>query len=191
LIPQLNKAGFMLNDILIFGKIKEGDIKIFEKVFRQYYMPLCLYSSGITGRKEVAEEVVQDVFYNIWKNRENIRIRRSVKNYLYGAVRNRSLRYLETRLVSERYLENACQNEQTANEPSPQEYLEYKELEYLINITLKKLPKRRMQIFKMHRMEGKKYKEIAERLSISVKTVEAEMTKAYKALRLEIEKLYL
>lgn len=181
----------MLNDILIFGKIKEGDIKIFEKVFRQYYMPLCLYSSGITGRKEVAEEVVQDVFYNIWKNRENIRIRRSVKNYLYGAVRNRSLRYLETRLVSERYLENACQNEQTANEPSPQEYLEYKELEYLINITLKKLPKRRMQIFKMHRMEGKKYKEIAERLSISVKTVEAEMTKAYKALRLEIEKLYL
>jgi RNA polymerase sigma-70 factor (ECF subfamily) len=191
LILQSNKAGFMLNDILTFGKIKEGDIKIFEKVFRQYYMPLCLYSSGITGRKEVSEEIVQDVFYNIWKDRKNIRILRSVKNYLYGAVRNQSLRYLETLSVRERYLEYMHHNEQTANEPSPQEYLEYKELEHLINITLNKLPKRRMQIFKMHRMEGKKYKEIAERFSISIKTVEAEMTKAYKTLRREIEKLYL
>ncbi|MDR2775360.1 MAG: RNA polymerase sigma-70 factor [Tannerella sp.] len=181
----------MLNDILIFGKIKEGDIKTFEKVFRQYYMPLCIYSSGITGRKEISEEVVQDVFYNIWKERENIRILRSVKNYLYGAVRNQSLRYLEMLSVHERYVENIYHEVQEASEPSPQEYLEYKELEQLINITLNKLPERRMQIFKMHRMEGKKYKEIAERFSISVKTVEAEMTKAYKTLRREIEKLYL
>ncbi|MDR1524504.1 MAG: RNA polymerase sigma-70 factor [Tannerella sp.] len=175
----------MLNDIVIFGKIKEGDIETFEKVFRLYYAPLCLYSSGITGRKDVSEEVVQDVFYNIWRDRETVRISHSVKNYLYGAVRNLSLRYLENLSVRERYLKSLPD---AASEPSPQEQMEYRELENLVNVTLNKLPKRRLQIFKMHRLDGKKYKEIAESLSISVKTVEAEMTKVYKTLRQEIEK---
>ncbi|MDR2679245.1 MAG: RNA polymerase sigma-70 factor [Tannerella sp.] len=178
----------MLNDIVIFGKIKEGDIKTFEKVFRRYYAPLCLYASGITGRKDISEEVVQDVFYNIWKDRETVRILHSVKNYLYGAVRNRSLRYLESLSVREHYLKNLPDDDCIASEPSPQEELEYKELETLVNKTLNQLPERRMQIFKMHRLDGKKYKEIAESLSISVKTVEAEMTKVYKTLRQEIEK---
>ncbi|MDR0395249.1 MAG: RNA polymerase sigma-70 factor [Tannerella sp.] len=179
----------MLNDFVAFGKIKEGDIKAFEQVFRRYYAPLCLYSSGITGRKEVAEEVVQDVFYNIWKERRNIRVLHSMKSYLYGAVKNLSLRYLENLSLREKHLKNLSEGGADAlSGPSPQEQLEYKELEHIIDRTIKKLPERRMQIFKMHRMEGKKYKEIAGRLSISVKTVEAEMTKAYKTLRQEIEK---
>ncbi|MDR1223924.1 MAG: RNA polymerase sigma-70 factor [Tannerella sp.] len=175
----------MLNDYTVFGKIRKGDIRTFEKVFRRYYHSLCNYSSGITGRREISEEVVQDVFYHIWKDREKIRILRSVKSYLYGAVRNLSLRYLETLSVQAKHLENLL-NDDTA--PSPQEELEYKELEQIVNRTLKKLPERRMQIFKMHRMNGKKYKEIAESFSISVKTVEAEMTKACKTIRQEIEK---
>ncbi|MDR1407000.1 MAG: RNA polymerase sigma-70 factor [Tannerella sp.] len=178
----------MLDDILTFGKIREGDIGTFETVFRRYYMPLCLYSSGITGRGDVAEEVVQEVFYSIWKERENIRILHSVKSYLYGAVRNLSLRYLETPSTRERRLENLPDGDCPAGEPSPHEILEYRELEHLIHATLNKLPERRMQIFKMHRLEGKKYKEIAGYFSLSVKTVEAEMTKAYKTLRREIEK---
>ena len=70
----------------------------------------------------------------------------------------------------------------------PEEQMEYKELEELINRTLEKLPERRRCIFKMHRMEGKKYAEIASLLTVSVKTVEAEMTKALKTLRKEVEK---
>jgi RNA polymerase sigma-70 factor (ECF subfamily) len=66
--------------------------------------------------------------------------------------------------------------------------LEYKELEKILDITLKKMPERCRHIFYMHRMDGKKYKEIAANLSISVKTVEAEMTKAYRALRTEVDK---
>jgi RNA polymerase sigma-70 factor (ECF subfamily) len=179
----------MLNDIIASEKIREGDIETFEKVFRRYYAPLRLYSSGITGRKEIAEEVVQEVFYNVWKERANIRILRSMKSYLYGAVKNLSLRYLESLSLREKYLRNAPGEASTlAADPSPQEQLEYKELEQIILLTIKKLPERRMRIFRMHRLEGKKYKDIADRLSLSVKTVEAEMTKAYKALRQEIEK---
>lgn len=69
----------------------------------------------------------------------------------------------------------------------PQEQIEYKELEALVNRTLEKLPERRLRIFRMHRFEGKKYAEIASSLSLSVKTVEAEMTKALRTLRDELE----
>ena len=70
---------------------------------------------------------------------------------------------------------------------NPQEEMEYQELRHLIDATLARMPERRLRIFRMHRMEGKKYAEIASQLSLSVKTVEAEMTKALKALKKEIE----
>ena len=177
----------MLNDIVVFKKIKEGDIKTFEKLFKQQYAPLCMYAFSITGRKDIAEETVQDVFYNIWKDRESLQIRSSVKNYLFGAVRNRSLQYKEHLAVIDRYTDFIQNNEDTDTEMSPYEILEFKELESVVSNILKKLPERRMNIFLMHRMDGKKYTEIADHYSVSVKTVEAEMTKAYQALRKGIE----
>ncbi|MDH6310237.1 RNA polymerase sigma-70 factor (ECF subfamily) [Dysgonomonas sp. PFB1-18] len=178
----------MLNDLIAFKKIKEGDIGTFEEVFRRYYAPLHLYSFSITGRRDISEEIIQDLFYTIWKDRENLNILRSVKNYLYGAVRNRSLQYIEHRNVQERHKEATLYQENELYDPTPHEQLEYKELEEVINRTLEQLPERRLKIFRMHRMEGKKYKEIADYFSVSVKTVEAEMTKAYQILRQEIER---
>ena len=177
----------MLSDIVVFKKIKEGDIKTFEKLFRQHYASLCMYAFSITERKDIAEETVQDVFYNIWKDKENLQIRSSVKNYLFGAVRNQSLRYKEHLAVRERYADSLLNSKETETDLSPQELLEYCELENVVADILKKLPERRMSIFLMHRMDGKKYTEIAGHYSVSVKTVEAEMTKAYQALRKGIE----
>ena len=71
--------------------------------------------------------------------------------------------------------------------PDPQEQIEYKELQQIINRTLEKLPERRLHIFRLHQTEGKKYSEIASLLSLSVKTVEKEMTRALRTLRKEIE----
>jgi RNA polymerase sigma-70 factor (ECF subfamily) len=178
----------MLNDVLIFKKIKDGDIKTFEQVFRRYYTPLYMYSFGITGRKDAAEEIVQELFYVLWRDREHLNIMRSLKNYLYGAVRNQSFQYCEHRNVQERHKEKLLDEKSEVSETTAQEQLEYKELQDIINKTLEKLPERRLRIFRMHRMEGRKYKEIAELLSVSVKTVEAEMTKTYRILRQEIEK---
>jgi RNA polymerase sigma-70 factor (ECF subfamily) len=81
---------------------------------------------------------------------------------------------------SNRYFWNTCDVPQVHK-------IEYKELEALVNRTLEKLPERRLRIFRMHRFEGKKYAEIASNLSLSVKTVEAEMTKALRTLRDELE----
>lgn len=180
----------MLNDLFVLAQLKEGNVKAFEALFRHYYSPLCLYAASITGSVEVGEEIVEELFYLFWKDREKLQLFHSVKSYLYGAVRNQSLQYCEHREVRNRYRDGILSaSTGNASTPSsdPHEQLEYKELQTLINRTLAKLPERRLHIFKLHRLGGKKYAEIATLLSLSVKTVEAEMTKALKTLRKEIE----
>lgn len=178
-----------MKDLLILTKIKNGDVKAFEQVFRLYYMPLCMYAAGITGRMDIAEEIVQELFYVFWKERERLQLFHTIKSYLYGAVRNQSLQYQEHQDVRNRYRDAVLSHpdKDDLQQGDPQEQIEYKELEALINRTLQKLPERRLRIFRMHRFEGKKYAEIASLLSLSVKTVEAEMTKALRTLRNELE----
>lgn len=102
--------------------------------------------------------------------------------------RNRSLQYLEHQEVRYRYRNTVLAGENPESESyTPQDQLEYKELQSLVNRALGKLPERRLRIFRMHRFEGMKYAEIASSLSLSIKTVEAEMTKALQTLRKEIE----
>lgn len=183
----INQSG-MLNDIIILTKIKEGDVKAFEQIFRLYYTPLCLYGASITGRMDIAEEIVQELFYVFWKEKDRIQVFHSIKSYLYGAIRNQSLQYCEQQEVRNRYRDAVLARVEMANpETDPQDQIEYRELEALVNRTLRKLPERRLRIFRMHRFEGKKYAEIASTLSLSVKTVEAEMTKALRILRKELE----
>lgn len=176
----------MLNDVLTFNKIKKGDIKAFESLFRQYYPALYMYGISITGNSDITEEIIQEIFYILWKDREDINIFKSVKNYLYGAVRNRSLQYLEHQKVLQQHRDYVL-NEDSDKGENPLERLEYEELKSIIAETLHKMPERRRIIFEMHRYEGVKYSKIAERLDISVKTVEVEIAKALKSLRKEIE----
>lgn len=169
-------------------KIKEGDIRAFEKLFREYYDPLCRYAASLTKDMDAAEEIVQELFYTLWKERESLRVFLSLKSYLYGAVRNNALQYLEHRDVESRYQEKVASLPADDNPgATPLSDLEYKELEGKINAALATLPERRRTIFRLHRFEGKKYAEIARQLSVSVKTVEAEMTKALAILRKVIE----
>jgi RNA polymerase sigma-70 factor (ECF subfamily) len=173
-----------MNDLVLYSKVRESDIHAFETLFTRYFEPLSMYGNKITGDMDVAEEIVQELFYKIWKDRSNLRIVLSVKSYLYGAVRNQSLQYLEHLQVRERYYQHVA-DELTESAPygSPQEILEYKELEQRVEFALERLPKRRRDIFRMNRFEGKKYEQIACELSLSVKTIEAEMSKALRVLR--------
>ena len=183
----------MIEDMLLLRKIKEGDIKAFEQVFRLYFSPLRRYATRITGNEGSAEEIVQQLFYVFWKNRSKVNILQSLKSYLYGAVRNGSLQWLEHQDVCRRYISKQEGNSLilgSENEPeynSPQGKMEYKELEKIFFDTLQNLPERRRSIYKMNRFEGKTYAEIADLFSISVKTVEAEMSKALSAFRKEIQ----
>lgn len=177
----------MLNELIILAKIKEGDIKAFEEIFCRYYSPLCWYAAGITGSMESAEEIVEELFYVLWKNREQLQVFQSVKSYLYRAVRNEAIQYCEHQEVKERYCNSVQTVQERGDSSDPHCQMEYKELQTLIQHTLEKLPDRRRRIFKMHRMQGMKYAEIALSLSLSVKTVEAEMTKVLRTLRNEVD----
>ena len=178
----------MIDDQLLAKRIKEGDIKAFESLFRRYYLSLSRYVAGITGDMAVGEEVAEEIFYVLWRDRESISIFTSVKSYLYKAAKNGALLQCEHMAVRMRHSETVHASGRGMDSSSPQQELEYKELQLLIERTLCKLPERRSKIFTLHRDEGKKYQEIAELLSLSIKTVEAEMTKALRALRSEIEK---
>ncbi len=167
---------------LMLKKIKVGDIKAFETLFKQYYEALCRYGMTYVGTIEEAEEIVQELFYKVWKNREQIEVSFSLKAYLYGAVRNNALQYLEHLQVKQNYAELFSKMDKVGIF-SPEDELEYKELNEKIDTALKELPERRREIFILSRFEGLKYSEIAQKFNLSVKTIEAEMTKALKELR--------
>lgn len=178
----------MLGDILLLSKIRNSDIAAFKEVFDKYYAPLCMYASCILKDSNNAEEIVQELFYVIWKNRSSLPVLHSLRGYLYNAVRNQSIQYLEHNNVVNRYKTSEKKNQRDDDSsPDPQQQIEMSELEELIKTTLARLPERCRQIFFMQRTEDKKYKEIADTLQISVKTVEADITKTLKTLKAEIE----
>ena len=163
-------------------RIKQDDLVEFEKLFKSFYSPLCHYAFRFLKDMNLAEEIVQELFYNYWKNRHTMNIQISIKSYLYRAIRNNSLKYLEHVKVVKKY-EQSFIDTNTSDAGNETNELEVKELNDIIEATLNELPERCSQIFKLSRFEGLKYNEIAEKLSISVKTVEANMGKALQLFR--------
>jgi RNA polymerase sigma-70 factor, ECF subfamily len=176
-----------MSDLSIYERIQHGDISAFEKVFREYYAPLTLFANSMVKDKDVAEEIVQDFFYNYWKNRDQITIQTSMKSYFFQSIKNKSLKYLRHESVKSKYATGELENLQAKNHVYQPNVYELKELETKIATVLEKLPANCSKIFKMSRFEGMKYREIAEKLSISVKTVEANMSKALTEFRNELK----
>ncbi len=179
----------MLKELLLITQIKKGDIKAFEQLFRLYYSPLCWYATSIVGNRETAEEIIEELFYTIWKEKERLNIFRSVKSYLYTAVWNGCLQNHRQRQKDEE-MQRKMQQAIPISTASPEEEAEFEELQRVIDRCLARMPERWRNIFLLHRDEGLKYAEIATRLGISVKTVEANISKALTLLRKEIETYY-
>lgn len=171
----------MIGDKDIAGRIRQGDLKQFETLFRSSYASLVKYARTLIKDNDTSEEIVQDLFFNLWENREKINIESSLNGYLFRSVHNRCLHLIEHLKVVERH-EKEMSFRETESE-SPADILQYKELQARIARTIEKLPERCAQIFCMNRFEGLKYSEIAEKLSVSVKTVEANMGRALKEFR--------
>lgn len=168
-------------DKKIITAIKNSDIKAYEKLFRSLYPALCGYALKLLKSKELAEETVQEVFYLLWKKRNQLTIERSLKSYLYKAVHNKALHIISHQQVEHKYLEYLSWQEQ--NELTPEQAMNISEIYALYKKTLNDLPDRCRNIFYLSRNKGLKYREIAEKLAISVKTVEANMGKALKAFK--------
>ena len=162
-------------------RVRHGDRSAFEILFRAYSVPLCAFALRYVKMPEVAEEIVQDIFLKIWVNRENWRPR-NVKSYLYGAVRNKALDHLAHQKVVQEWKGNAYHALETATS-TPQHALQYEELAAAIHEGIECLPERTRLVFILSRQHGLRYKEIASALGISVKTVEAQMSRAFRLLQ--------
>ena len=177
-IPQMNLPDFSMQK-----KIQDGDIREFERLFVRYYEPLCQHANKLLKDMDTAEDIVQEFFYNFWKNRESFSPKLSLNAYLYQSIRNNSLHYLQHLSVRETYAREIANENLEMSPAENQEDIELHELSLVIDATLQKMPERCSKIFRMNRFEGKKYREIAEILSISIKTVEADMGKALQLFR--------
>ena len=165
----------------ILQNIQRGNLQEFEKLFKEYYPLLCHYALRFVKDSDQAEEIVQELFCQLWENRKELKIHTSLKAYLYKSTYFNSLQVLRKRGIKNQYVDYVKNHKSEQSQPN--NLVEENEIYNIIQRTLIKLPSRCGQIFKMSRFEGLKYQEIADQLSISVKTVEANMGKALKAFR--------
>lgn len=163
--------------------LKQGDEKVFESVFREYYLPLCVHVRRYLIDAETAEEVVQDMFFKMWEKREVLSVHTSLNAYLYKAVTNQALNYIRYQKMANQYKDYIGFNTAITTVLNAHEALVSSDLEGKIDSLIKSMPERRRMVFEMSRFEGLKYHEIAEKLNISIKTVEVQMSKALGFLR--------
>ncbi len=172
----------MNGDSEIIRRIRQGDKQEFEKLFRSSYVSLVRYAKTILKDHDTAEEIVQDLFFRLWQDRVNLTIESSLNGYLFRSVHNRSLHFIEHQKVIDRHAGEIAASADQTSEPVT-EAIYYSELQSKVARVLERLPERCSVIFRMSRFEGLKYNEIAEKLSVSLKTVEANMGKALKEFR--------
>ncbi|MFA0963588.1 RNA polymerase sigma-70 factor [Roseivirga sp. BDSF3-8] len=172
----------------ITQKLKAGDRKVFEELFRMHYTELCLFARKYTNDMEKGEELVQDLFVRLWDKRETMEFNTSVKSYLYTSLKNTCLNYLKHLKVREKYQQHVMREYKESNHHLHDPMVE-PDFELRVYKAIDELPRQCREIFKMSRFEGLKYREIADHLGVSIKTVENQIGKALRLLRVELKDL--
>lgn len=156
--------------------------KLFQDIYDKYYNGLCVFAARFVRSDEEAEEIVQEVILKLWENKENLHNIASLKSYLYRAVYNRSLNYLNHLSKEIKYRDKAWVELKKKELAATDKILET-ELETQIAEAVDKLPARCREVFELSRFSGLKNKDIAEQLNISIKAVEANISRALQSLR--------
>jgi RNA polymerase sigma-70 factor, ECF subfamily len=153
----------------------------FERLFKTHYAPLCHFANQYINDFDAAQDIAQKVFINLWETRDTIDPQKSVKSYLYTSVKNRCLNYIrDNKKYRSRVLDIELGDIDIAFEEPDSGAAE---LEAKIAEAMQALPEKCRLVFEMSRFQDKKYKDIADELGLSVKTVEAHMSKALKTLK--------
>lgn len=175
-----------LSDTQYISALQQGDESAFDALFRAYYLGLCRYAQAILKEDpDDSEDIVQQVFIKIWEQRESLSIQWSLKAYLYKMTHNRCLNFLrDAQTRAKHHQENALFMEKQTTEPSVGDALQH--LSERVQQALGTLPTECRRIFELSRFESLKYREIADQLGISIKTVETQMGKALQRLRVEL-----
>lgn len=171
----------------IVKELKKGNKGAFEMVFKKYYSSLCVYVMKYCRDESTSKEIVSRFFFNFYEKRKTLQIETSLRSYLFRAVRNTALNYIRdnSKKVSEQ--ESDADVLTLSLSDSVHETLLGKELQEVIDDAIDSLPDQCRVIFVKSRFEDKKYKEIAKELNLSINTVETQMSRALKKLRVDLK----
>jgi RNA polymerase sigma-70 factor (ECF subfamily) len=168
----------------LIERLRQGDEAAFDAIFREWYPSLVRSAESIVRSRAVAEELVQDVMLELWRRRESLAKESSPQAYLFQSTRNRALNHIRHERV-ERKSEPELIRQTEMSAPASSLLVE-EEIEVALRAAVAELPERCREVFELSRTHGLKYAEIATVLGISIKTVEAQMGKALRSLRVKL-----
>ena len=176
----------------LWQKVRKGNIKAFETLYKSYFPSLCLYSYGLIPDEGLVKEIVNDVFLKIWDKRREIDIQYGIKPYMFRCVNNACLDHTRLKKSIRQYQKTDIPDKIRKLADHDEEYIfqqiALKKLEEDVTMSIDQLPDRCREIFILSRYELLSYTEISERLNISVNTVKTQISRALDSLRVSLTK---
>lgn len=183
----MGESGSVADEFAIFKRMQRGDASALEYFFQEYMELLYYRALGYVKDPLVAEDIVQEVFIRFWDNRKTLEITMSVPAYLTRSVVNSCKNYLEHMNVRQRYQVDYQYETPEAEELQEYDESELEELQGRLKVFIDSLPEKCREIFILACVEGLKYREVAERLDVSVNTVKTQVKSAYAKLRTDFD----
>jgi RNA polymerase sigma-70 factor (ECF subfamily) len=155
-----------------------------DALFRKYYQVLCNHAVRFVYDKAMAEDLVSELFYDFWRLKLYDRITISYRLYLFRAIRNRCYNHIARKY---QYNQPLDEGREVSDTETPENIMQMEELTHSIELIIRNLPSQCQKVFLMSRIEGKRQKEISNALGISLKTIEAHISKAVKTIKNQLK----
>ena len=170
-----------LTEIIFVERIKKGDFHAFEELFEEQYAPLCNFAYLFLKDYEASEDLVSDFFVSLWQKRRHLKVKDSLKSYMYVSIRNAVISY--KRKSSKILFDDIEKTLEYRSASTPETLLLKKELQEKLDSLMETLPMKSGLVFRLKKVDGMTYREISEVLNISERTVENHVASAVKKLR--------
>lgn len=169
------------------ARLKKSDVSAFDGIYRQYAPKLYGFALSLIKNQSDAEGVVQEVFLKIWKNRDKLDLHASFESYLFTITHNTVVSLLRKKVSEKKYLEYLHAIQLPPAEDAISADLEWRELQKEVELIIDQLPARQQEVYRLSREQGLSYPEIAQRLELSINTVENHMGRALKFIRSKLK----